>query len=272
MKRYRIDSTKKIRLRDFKPDDTGDFSDDLADESRCEAQSSQILAQLEDLQGRLYASRRYSLLIILQGMDTAGKDGTIRKVMGGFNPIGCVVESFKVPTEWELAHDYLWRVHRVTPPRGYVGIFNRSHYEDVLVTRVHGLVSKDVCRQRYEEIRNFERQLADNGTVILKFFLHISKAEQRRRLQDRVDTPKKRWKFNLGDLKERELWDDYQKAYEDAIGATGSKEAPWYIVPADHKWYRNWMVSRVLCKTMDAMNLKYPESPKELDFKKIRVK
>jgi PPK2 family polyphosphate:nucleotide phosphotransferase len=272
MKRYRIDSPKKIRLHDYDPEETGDFSDDDGGRAECEAQIVKSLTWLDDQQGRLYASRRQAILIILQGMDTSGKDGTIRKVMGGFNPIGCVVESFKVPTEWELAHDYLWRVHRVTPPKGYVGIFNRSHYEDVLVTRVHGMVSKDLCKQRYQEIRNFERQLTDNGTVILKFFLHITKDEQKRRLQERIDTPDKRWKFNLGDLKERELWDDYQKAYEDAIGATGTQEEPWYIVTDDHKWYRNWVVRRILCKTMDAMNLKHPQPPKELNFKKIRVK
>ncbi|HKX13518.1 MAG TPA: polyphosphate kinase 2 family protein [bacterium] len=272
MKRYRIDSTKKIRLRDFDPEDTGDFSDDAKGQAECESQVGEALSRLDDLQGRLYASRHKAILIVLQGMDTAGKDGTIRKVMGGFNPIGCVVESFKVPTEWELAHDYLWRVYRVVPPKGYVGIFNRSHYEDVLVTRVHGLVSKEVCKRRFEEIRNFEKHLADNGTVILKFFLHISKDEQKERLQERIDTPDKRWKFNLGDLKERKLWDDYQKAYEDAIGATGTEEAPWYVVPADHKWYRNWVVSRILCKTLGDLNLKYPVPPKEINFRKIRVK
>lgn len=272
MKRYRIDFPKKIRLKNYDPDEAGDFSDDAKGRADCEAETADILVKLDDYQGRLYASRRNALLIILQGMDTAGKDGTIRKVMGGFNPIGCVVESFKVPTEWELAHDYLWRVHRVAPPKGYVGIFNRSHYEDVLVTRVHGLVSKETCRRRYEEIRNFEKQLVDNGTVILKFFLHITEDEQKERLQERIDTPEKRWKFNLGDLKERKLWDDYQKAYEDAIGATGSKEAPWFIVPANRKWYRDWVVSRVLCKTFEAMDLKYPQPPQDVDFHKLRVK
>ncbi|HEX5033129.1 MAG TPA: PPK2 family polyphosphate kinase, partial [bacterium] len=213
-KRYRVDSANKLRLRRFDPGETGNFTDDEEGRARCEAETTDILSKLDDFQGRLYASRRQALLIILQGMDTAGKDGTIRNVMGGFNPIGCVVESFKVPTEWELAHDYLWRVHRVIPPKGYVGIFNRSHYEDVLVTRVHGMVSKEVCKRRYKEIRNFEKQLADNGTVILKFFLHISKEEQRERLQERIDLPDKRWKFHLGDLKERKLWNEYQVAYE----------------------------------------------------------
>jgi PPK2 family polyphosphate:nucleotide phosphotransferase len=271
MSGYRVTPDSGVALDEIDPNDTGGY-DGPDGKTKAKAKTDKLIEKLAFLQDRLYANAGRSLLIILQGMDTSGKDGTIKHVMSGVNPMGCHVRSFKVPTPKERAHDFLWRVHPEVPAAGYIGIFNRSHYEDVLVTRVHGMVSKDLVGRRFKQIRDFERHLAQNGTVILKFYLHISKDEQRRRLQDRIDTPKKRWKFNPGDLRERALWNDYQRAYEDAIGDTGSKEAPWYIVPADHKWYRDWVVSRIVLKTMDSLKLQYPQPAKGLDFKKIKVK
>jgi PPK2 family polyphosphate:nucleotide phosphotransferase len=214
--------------------------------------------RLADLQERLWASRARSVLIVLQGMDTAGKDGTIKHVMGGFNPIGVQVVPFGVPSAEELGHDYLWRVHKVTPAKGNIAIFNRSHYEDVLVVRVESLVSHEQWSRRYGQIQGFESHLAANGTVILKFFLHISHEEQRARLQARVDSPDKRWKFKLADLEVRKRWDDYQMAYQDALSRTSTDEAPWYVIPADRKWFRNLAVADILSDTLDDLVLEYP--------------
>lgn len=216
--------------------------------------------EMADLARCLYAENRRSILLVLQGMDTAGKDGTIRAVMRGMNPRSCQVVSFKQPSEEELDHDFLWRIHSHAPRKGNIGIFNRSHYEDVLVVRVRDLVPKPVWKQRYELINDFERLLTENGTIVVKCYLHISKEEQRERLQDRIDEPRSRWKFNPGDLEERKLWDDYQAAYEDALIKCNTRNAPWYIIPSDQKWYRNLVVSNLMRDTMKELNPKYPEA------------
>jgi PPK2 family polyphosphate:nucleotide phosphotransferase len=213
----------------------------------------------------LYAEHKHKVLIVLQAMDSGGKDGTIRHVFDGVNPQGVKVASFKVPTKEELDHDYLWRVHEHTPGKGEIVIFNRSHYEDVLVVRVHDLVPRPVWRRRFKHIRDFERILADEGTTILKFFLHIDLEEQKERFQARLDTPHKRWKFRLGDLEERKLWDSYHKAYEDAITKTSTKWAPWYIIPANRKWYRNLVISRIIVETLEGLDMSYPESKEDLE-------
>jgi PPK2 family polyphosphate:nucleotide phosphotransferase len=216
--------------------------------------------ELADLQDRLWAEARRSLLVVLQAMDAGGKDGTVSHVFRGVNPQGTRVASFKQPTNIELAHDFLWRVHQVTPRAGEIAVFNRSHYEDVLVTRVHKLITETTCKARYEIINSFEAMLVDGGTTtIVKIFLHISKAEQRKRLDARLDDPTKRWKFQPADLAEREHWDEYQVAYEDAISKTATDRAPWYVIPANHKWYRNWAVSCILIDTLRGMDPQYPE-------------
>lgn len=215
--------------------------------------------RLGEAQERLWASKAGAVLIVLQGIDTSGKGGTIRHVMGAFDPQGCRVASFGVPSPEELAHDYLWRIHRHTPARGMIAIFDRSHYEDVLVVRVHGLVPQDVWRSRYDQIVAFERHLAENGTTILKFFLHISRDEQRKRLQARIDEPDKRWKFRRGDLDERRLWDEYRAAFTEALTRCSTDFAPWYVIPADRKWFRDLAVAEIVAHTFDRMKLEYPQ-------------
>src|SRR5437899_12387049 len=224
------------------PADTGKHTDEAA----AHAKLGRDIAHLAKLQDVLYAERRHAVLVVLQGMDTSGKDGTVKHVMSGVNPSGCEVVPFKVPTDEEAAHDFLWRAHRAAPRRGHITIFNRSHYEDVLVTRVHRTVPRSVLKPRYHQINAFERILSENGTLILKFFLHISKAEQRRRLRERLEDPHKNWKFSEGDLKERALWTDYVAAYEKLLSRCSTDCAPWYVIPADHKWYRNLAVASVL--------------------------
>jgi len=251
---------KKVHLKEIDPNFTGPYHD----KQEARKQQKAYRERLIELQELLYAEGKHSLLIVLQGMDTSGKDGTIRHVMGGVNPQGCVVTPFKVPTPEELAHDYLWRVHKVVPPKRMIGIFNRSHYEDVLVVRVHNLVPPQMWRQRYEQIVQFEKHLAENGVTILKFFLHISKDEQKRRLQARLDDPTKQWKFALGDLKERELWDEYQAAYEDALNLTSTEWAPWYVIPANRKWYRNLAVGRIIVEALEGFDMHYPEPAEPL--------
>jgi PPK2 family polyphosphate:nucleotide phosphotransferase len=219
----------------------------------------ELNAHLAELQQMLYAEGRHKVLVVLQGMDTSGKDGTIKHVFRTINPLGVKVANFKRPNDVELAHDYLWRVHEHTPRNGRLVIFNRSHYEDVLVVRVHGLVADEVWRRRYDHIRNFEQMLADEGTVIIKLFLHISKDEQRARLQERLDNPAKHWKFEHGDLSERAHWGDYTRAYEDAIKATSTADAPWYVIPADRKWYRNLVVSGILIDALERLDMRFPE-------------
>jgi PPK2 family polyphosphate:nucleotide phosphotransferase len=221
--------------------------------------------ELAGLQERLYAESRRALLVVLQAMDAGGKDGTVKHVFAGVNPQGVRVTSFKVPTELELDHDFLWRIHAQTPRRGEIGIFNRSHYEDVLISRVHELVDASTWRRRYRHINEFEALLEDAGTRLVKLFLHISREEQAQRLQARLDDPSKRWKFNKGDLAERERWEDYMAAYEEAIAGTSTEHAPWYVIPADRKWFRNWAVSRVVIEALEAMDPRYPAPAEDLD-------
>ncbi len=247
----------RVRLARIDPSDTHGHERDAAERELAEG-----LDRLSDLQDRLWAEAKHAVLVVLQGIDAAGKDGTIRHVMGAFNPQGCPVTSFKVPTPIELAHDYLWRVHRRTPAKGEIGIFNRSHYEDVLVVRVHDLVPKKVWSKRSDQINDFERTLAAAGTTIVKFFLWISKEEQRERFQARYDDPRKHWKFSMGDLEERARWDDYVDAFEAVLSKTSTPWAPWYVIPADRKWFRNLAVADILGDTIDDLRPRYP-APKE---------
>jgi PPK2 family polyphosphate:nucleotide phosphotransferase len=244
---------RRIRLRDLDTSNAHGWTKEAAGPALDEQ-----LERLTDLQDRLWAEGKRAVLVVLQGIDAAGKDGTIKKVMTAFNPQGCPVTSFKVPSSEELAHDYLWRVHKAVPRRGEIGIFNRSHYEEVLIVRVHGLVPRSVWRSRYDEINAFEAHLAANGTTIVKFFLSISKDEQRERFQARYDDPTKRWKFSMGDLDERERWDDYQAAFDDALSKTSTDVAPWYVIPADRKWFRNLAVATILADTMAGLEPRYP--------------
>lgn len=232
------------------------------------AKTNDALGELSDqlfsLQERLWAEGKHSVLIVLQGMDTGGKDGTIRHVFRGVNPVGVRVTSFKAPSEEERRHDFLWRAHRSVPAAGEIGIFNRSHYEDVLIVRVHGWVPEAEWRARYGAINDFERHLVEAGTTILKFWLHISPDEQAKRLRARLTDPSKRWKFNPDDIEERKRWPEYMAAAQEMLKRTSTNESPWYVVPADHKWYRNWVVSRILIDTLAGMDPQYPK-PKDLD-------
>ncbi len=229
------------------------------------AETERLARRIDELQDALYAEGRRALLVVLQGRDTAGKDGTIRKVFGPLSPLGLTVTSFKAPSPIELAHDYLWRVHQAVPVRGTIGVFNRSHYEDVLVVRVHALVPEAVWRARYDQIVQFERMLTESGVTILKFFLHISRKEQRERLLARLEDPKKYWKFAAGDLAERERWDEYTEAYREALARTSTPEAPWYLVPADKKYVRDVLVAQVVAERLERMDPKYPGPPEGLD-------
>jgi PPK2 family polyphosphate:nucleotide phosphotransferase len=221
--------------------------------------------RISDLQRVLYADGRYALLIVLQGRDASGKDGTIRRVFSAVNPQGCTVTSFKAPTEYEREHDYLWRIHVRVPARGMIGIFNRSHYEDILVPRVHGLLPKSVWSARYDQINDFERMLADTGTVILKFMLHISHDEQKKRLEERLTDATKNWKFRVGDLDDRRRWDAFTKAYRGILANTSTKHAPWYVVPADDKGVRNWLIARTIADTLQKLKLRYPRPDPALE-------
>lgn len=249
------------------PDTRFSVSDvDPSDSSLCQGgkkagqtELEKFKEQLRELQELLYAEGKHKVLIVLQALDAGGKDGTVRAVFDGVNPTGVRVASFKAPTETELAHDFLWRIHQQTPRRGEIVIFNRSHYEDVLAVRVRNLVPKDVWKRRYEHIRHFEQLLADEGTTILKFFLHISKDEQRERMQERIDDPTKRWKFRKDDLADRVLWSAYMAAFEDAISETSTRDAPWYVIPANRNWYRNWAVCQTIVAALEGLKMKYPE-------------
>lgn len=258
---FKVKPKTKFHLDEYDPDNTGKYND--KNEAQEDLQAN--IKRLKSLQDVLYAEGKHSLLIVLQAMDAGGKDGVIRHVMSGLNPQGVHVASFKVPTALELSHDYLWRIHQHTPGHGEISIFNRSHYEDVLVVRVHELVPDEVWRRRYNHINSFEQLLTDNGVTIIKFFLHISKEEQKKRLQSRLDDPEKRWKFSRGDLKERELWHLYMKAFEDALSRCSTENAPWYIVPANKKWYRNLVVSNILVHTLESLDMHYPEGEPDLD-------
>ncbi len=242
---HRVEPGSKVRLTDHDTRDSGGL-----DKEAGQARFAELNAELDALQEELYAAGTHSVLMVLQGLDTSGKDGAIRSVMHNLNPQGVRVESFKVPTDEELAHDFLWRVHKVTPGKGQFGVFNRSHYEDVLVVRVHGLVPETVWQARYEHINHFEALLADSGTIILKFFLHISKKEQEERLHEREEEVGKAWKLSAGDWREREKWDAYQEAYEDALSRCSTEAAPWYVVPADRKWFRNLAVAEALVERL----------------------
>jgi PPK2 family polyphosphate:nucleotide phosphotransferase len=271
MNRYRVKPDSRVHLKEHDPDDTGDYPRNDEGKAAAKNEIEQRVARLGQLQERLYANGNRSVLIVLQGMDTSGKDGTIKHVMSGVNPQGCKVVSFKTPSKDELAHDFLWRVHREVPPKGFIGIFNRSHYEDVLITRVHGWVSDRVAKRRFGHIRAFEEMLAENGTAILKFFLHISKQEQKKRLEGRIRDPEKRWKWNSGDLEERKLWDKYMMAFEDVMSETSTDNAPWYIIPANRKWFRNLVVADRVLHALEAMNLRQPPPPAGVNFSKLRI-
>ncbi len=262
MNKYRVKPGKKIKLSDYDPEDRTQFSGSKKD---AEARLAELYQKLGELQEVLYAEHKHKVLVVLQALDTGGKDGTIRAVFTGVNPQGVRVASFKVPTPEELDHDFLWRVHAQVPGKGEVVIFNRSHYEDVLVVRVHNLVPEEVWRKRYAQINAFERMLAEEGTTVLKFHLNISKDEQKKRLQERLDDPKKRWKFNPADLQERALWDDYASAYQDAINETSTEWAPWYVIPANRNWYRNLAVASVIVQALEGLNLQYPQPAEALD-------
>jgi len=259
--RYRVEPGSRLRLADVDPEESERYrrKKDVAEGLKRQRE------RIADLQARLYAENARSLLIVLQAMDTGGKDGTIKGVFQGVNPQGCRVASFKAPSEEELDHDFLWRYHKQAPAKGMIQIFNRSHYEDVLVVRVKQLVPEAVWRPRYQVINQFEQALTLAGTTVLKFVLHISKAEQKRRLESRLANPDKRWKFQLGDLKERALWDDYQRAYEDAVSECTTPHAPWYVIPANKKWYRNLVVARTIADTLAAMDPRYPPAEPGLD-------
>ncbi len=260
--RYRVLPETTLSLADHDPADQALFDRAKGDGRRV---TKVMTRRLEALQELLYAEGRHKVLIVLQAMDAGGKDGTIRHVFDGANPQGVKVASFKKPTPRELAHDYLWRVHRHTPGAGEIAIFNRSHYEDVLVVRVHGYVPPERWQRRYRHIVEFERLLAEEGTTILKFFLHISKEEQKQRLQARLDEPHKRWKFAKGDLAERKLWGDYMLAFEAALSETSTEHAPWYVIPADRKWYRNLVISRILVDALEGLGMRWPDPEAELD-------
>jgi PPK2 family polyphosphate:nucleotide phosphotransferase len=259
--RWRVAEGARLSLAKV---DTRSTAGAPGDKAETKEASDALRAELVELQARLYAESHQGLLVVLQAMDTGGKDGTIRSVFAGTNPQGVQVTSFKAPTAEELAHDFLWRVHACTPEHGRIGVFNRSHYEDVLIVRVHDLAPKAVWTKRYDHIRNFEDQLTDAGMRVVKLFLHISRDEQRARLQARLDDPTKHWKFNTGDLAEREKWALYQAAYRDAIAQTSTEAAPWHVIPADRKWYRDWAVLTVLVEALKAMDPRYPPAPEGL--------
>jgi PPK2 family polyphosphate:nucleotide phosphotransferase len=255
----RVQPGKRIRLADVDPSDTHGYAKDGA-----AAELQKGLDRLTDLQDRLWAESKHPLLVVLQGIDASGKDGSIRHVVGAFNPMGCSVTSYKVPTPIELAHDYLWRVHQRTPGKGEIAVFNRSHYEDVLVVRVHDIVPKAVWSRRFDQINAFEELLTSTGTTIVKFFLWIDRDEQKARFQARLDDPTKNWKFRLGDLEERKRWDDYVAAYEDVLTKCSTTAAPWYVIPANRKWFRNVAVADILADTMEALEPRYPPTTEDL--------
>lgn len=256
VKTFRLKPGQPARLDDRDPSDTSALPAGKKGSADVMLDLQKRLGELQEL---LYAEHQQKVLVVLQGMDTSGKDGTIRHVMADCSPQGVRIASFKKPTEVELEHDYLWRVHAQVPAEGELVVFNRSHYEDVLVVRVHTKQPKAFWRRRFQQINDFERMLAENGTTILKFFLHISNEEQRERLQARIDDPTKRWKFQHGDIEERKLWDDYMAAYEETLTATSTDVAPWHIVPADAKWFRNYVVAQTIVEKLDSLNMRYPE-------------
>jgi PPK2 family polyphosphate:nucleotide phosphotransferase len=269
---YRVDDGKKFRLKDFDPSDTGRL--ESADKPEAQEMLTRGISWLALEQDKLYAQNRWSVLLVFQAMDAAGKDGTIKHVMSGINPQGCQVVSFKQPSHEELDHDYLWRSMRALPERGRIGIFNRSYYEEVLVVRVHQellkhqqlppeLVTKDIWEERLHDIASFERYLARNGVLILKFFLNVSKKEQKKRFTERLERPEKNWKFSASDVKERAHWKEYMEAYDEAIGATATRQAPWFVVPADTKWYTRLVVAAAIVESLHRLDIEYPEVTSE---------
>ena len=262
MDKYLVKPGKKVKLAKWDPNDGGGFENGKL-ESKEEFHA--LNSRLEHLQELLYAQGKHKVLIVLQATDTGGKDGSIRHVFDRVNPQGVKVASFKKPTDLELSHDYLWRIHQKMPANGEIVIFNRSHYEDVLVVRVHDLVPEKQWRKRYEHIRSFEKMLTDEGTTILKFFLHIDLDEQKERLQDRLNRPEKNWKFSKGDLAERKKWPEYQEAFEDLLEETSTDYAPWYVIPANRKWYRNLTLSRIIVDTLEKLEMNYPAPAEGLD-------
>jgi PPK2 family polyphosphate:nucleotide phosphotransferase len=262
---WRVIPGSGVRLAEHDPDNTGPFQN--KDDARAAMDAD--LERLRDLQELLYVDGRYAVLMVLQGMDTAGKDGTIKHLSSGISLLSGEVSNFKTPSQTELEHDFLWRIHQRVPEKGRIGIFNRSHYEDVLIVRVHELVPPEVWGGRYEHINAFEKLLHDGNTVIVKCFLHIDAGEQKERLQARLDNPAKLWKFNLGDLKERARWHDYQRAYEDALSRCSTEHAPWHIIPANRKWFRNYAVTRLLLETLESLDLRLP--PATVDPRNITI-
>ena len=276
---FRITKGEKFRLKDYHPADTGG----LKDKEKALKTLQRGVELLSHFQEKLYAQDRWAMLMIFQAMDAAGKDGAIKHVMSGINPQGCSVTSFKAPSSEELDHDYLWRAHKAIPERGKIGLFNRSYYEEVLVVRVHEeilgaqhlpkeLIGKDIWANRYEDINNFEKYLAHNGVIVVKFFLHLSKGEQKKRFLERLEMPEKNWKFSLADVKERSCWKDYQKAYEGMIQNTASKHAPWYVIPADNKWFTRLAVASAAIEALNSLDLQFPEvdKDKKKELEKVR--
>lgn len=246
-------SDQKFSLKEFKQDDTNKLTKDDIKQEYAKLQEDFI-----ELQERFYASKKYGLLIILQGMDCSGKDGTVKKALMGVNPNGFNVENFKVPTQEELGHDYLWRIHKKIPMKGNITVFNRSYYEDVLVTRVHKTIDDDTALSRFQEINGFEKYLVNNNTIVLKFFLHISKEFQKEKLENRLASPEKNWKFSEADLNERKLWERYQECYSDVISNCITKEAPWHVIPSNHRWFRDYIILKIIVKTIEELKLEYP--------------
>jgi PPK2 family polyphosphate:nucleotide phosphotransferase len=262
--KYLIKPGSKVKLADFNPADTQDY-----DKTSGLAEIEKLRTDLNPLQQLLYASCKYGMLIVLQGMDTSGKDGVCRHVVSAFNPQGVQITAFKVPTDEERAHDFMWRIHKAAPRRGIVGIFNRSQYEDVLIVRVENLVTEAVWRQRYEIINDFESSLVENNILVLKFYLHLSKDEQKRRLEARLADPTEYWKFKAADLSSRAKWDDYMLAYEDVLNECSTKQAPWYLIPADKKWYRDLLISHILRERLGALKMEWP--PLEEAAKGVKI-
>ena len=258
----RVPANDRLDLAEIDPESTPEAP---GKKKETKAELPAIHDRLNELQEVLYAESRRALLVVVQAMDTGGKDGLIRKVFGPLNPQGVRVTNFKSPSDEELAHDFLWRIHHAVPRKGMIGIFNRSHYEDVLITRVHDLVSPKIVKRRYRQINDFERYLAENDVTVLKFYLHISRDEQKERLQKRLDKPDKHWKFSTADLNERKLWDEYVSAYQAMLAECSTSAAPWYIIPANHKWYRDYAVSQIVLNTLERMNLQYPPPEDGLD-------
>jgi PPK2 family polyphosphate:nucleotide phosphotransferase len=260
-RRLRVRPEERVHLADIDPAETHGFEKG----AELDTMLAKNIARIDELQYLMYAEHRRALLVVLQGMDASGKDGTIRHVMTGFNPQGCHVTAFKTPTPEEHAHDFLWRVHAAVPKKGEVAIFNRSHYEDVVVVRVHDLVPTQVWKRRYDQINNFEHFLVENDVVVVKVFLHIRKDEQKRRLERRIDDPTRQWKVSLSDFEDRKRWKQYMRVYEDALTECNSKAAPWYVVPADKKWFRNLAVAQILVETLEALDMRFPKPTVDLE-------